>query len=326
LTLNGGIGWLRNKYGLSCDNLVSAEVVTADGALITASANENADLFWALRGGGGNFGVVTSFEFKLHPLGPMVAASFPMYAMEHARAVLQQWHEWVAATPDAVTSELVLWTMPAAPDLPPAVHGQAVIIAAGVYAGPPDEGAQVLQPLREFGTPLGEITGTMPFRVVQSAFDPFFPTTGEVLSYWKSLYTHTLSDEVIEIVTDRGTHRSSPETMIVVQHFGGAVRRVPPHATAFATREAPFIINFMGTWRHRCESKSHIAWVRDAWNRVFPYSTGTVYLNYLGQEERDADALVGATFGPNYDRLVAVKTRVDPTNLFRLNQNIKPTS
>jgi FAD/FMN-containing dehydrogenase len=326
LTLNGGIGWLRNKYGLSCDNLVSAEVVTADGALLTASASENPDLYWALRGGGGNFGIVTSFEFQLHPVGPLVAATFPMYPMACARDVLQQWREWVVTTPDEVTSEIVLWTMPAAPDLPPAVHDQAAIIAAGVYAGAPDKGAQVLQPLREFGTPLGEITGALPFRVVQKAFDPFFPKTGELLSYWKSLYTHQLSNEVIDLIVERSLHRSSRHTMIIVQHFGGAVQRVRPEATAFATRDATFVIGLLGTWHDRSESDQHIAWVRDAWNRLSPYSTGAVYLNYLGQEEQDADALIRSAFGLNYNRLVAVKTQYDPTNLFRLNQNVIPKS
>ena len=324
LTLNGGIGWLRNKYGLSCDNLVSAEVVTADGTLRTANATENADLFWALRGGGGNFGVVISFEFKLHPVGPLVAAAFPMYPLAQTRDILRQWRQWVVSTPDEVTSEIVLWTMPAAPDLPLAAHDQAVVIAAGVYAGRPEAGTQALQPLREFGKPLGEITGTMPFRSVQRAFDPFFPTTGEILSYWKSLYVPALSDEVIEIVAERGAHRSSRWTMLVIQHFGGAVRQVRPDATAFATREAPFIISFMGTWHDQRKTSQHIEWVREAWNRVAPHSTGAVYLNYLGQEEQGADALVRSAFGPNYNRLVEIKTKYDPTNLFRLNQNIKP--
>jgi FAD/FMN-containing dehydrogenase len=218
LTLNGGIGWLRNKYGLSCDNLVSADVVTAHGDLLTASATENPDLLWALRGGGGNFGIVTSFAFTLHPVGPMVAASFPMYPMARAPEVLKQWQDWVLSTPDEISSEVVLWTTPAVPELPSAVHDQDVVIPSGVYASAPDAGLQALQPIREFGQPLGEITGILPFRVVQKAFDGFFPNTGELLSYWKSLYVKTLSDAVIELIVDRSVNRSSRSTMVVVQH------------------------------------------------------------------------------------------------------------
>jgi FAD/FMN-containing dehydrogenase len=325
LTLNGGIGWLRNKYGLSCDNLVSADVVTAHGDLLTASATENPDLLWALRGGGGNFGIVTSFEFTLHPVGPLVAASFPMYPMACASEVLKQWRDWVVSTPDDISSEVVLWTMPAVPELPSAVHDQDVVIPSGVYAGPADEGLQALQPMRQFGQPVGEITGALPFRMVQKAFDGFFPNTGELLSYWKSIYVNTLSDAVIDIIVDRSANRSSRSTMVVVQHFGPVVRQVPPDATAFATREAPFIVSFMGTWRAPSESSTHIAWVRDAWERLSPHATGAVYLNYLGREEHEAESLVRAAFGPNYARLVEIKAKYDPTNAFRMNQNIRLT-
>ena len=325
LTLNGGIGWLRNKYGLSCDNLISADVVTAHGDLITASETENTDLLWALRGGGGNFGIVTSFVFTLHPVGPLVAASFPMYPMAQAPSVLRQWRDWVASTPDDITSEVVLWTMPAVADLPAAVHDQEVIVPSGVYAGEADEGLQALQPMRAFGEPLGEITGAMPFRMVQQAFDGFFPNTGELLSYWKSIYVNTLSNEVIDIVVDRSANRSCPSTMVVVQHFGRAVRDVPVEATAFATRAAPFIVSFMGTWRDPRENATHIAWVRDAWDRLAHHADGAVYLNYLGREEAGADKLVEAAFGANYARLVEVKAKYDPTNVFRMNHNISLT-
>ncbi|MGH9856012.1 MAG: FAD-binding oxidoreductase, partial [Blastocatellia bacterium] len=295
---------------------------TAEGAVLTANANENADLFWALRGGGGNFGVVTSFEFALHPVGPEVAVVFSMYPMAATRDVLKQWREWVASAPDEATSEVAAWTSPAAPSLPPAVHDQEVVIAAGVYAGDPEEGLRVLQPLREFGEPLGEIVGAIPYRSVQSAFDPFFPNTGEIISYWKSLYLDDLSDAAIEIMADRAERRSSRSTMVFVQHLGGAVRRVRPDQTAFAIRDAAFVMNFMGNWREASETPRHIAWVREAWDRLAPHSTGVVYLNYLGLEERDADTLARATFGSNYDRLVEIKAKYDPTNLFRLNNNI----
>ena len=323
LTLGGGIGWLRNKYGLSCDNLVSADIVTADGAVLTANADENADLFWALRGGGGAFGAVTSFEFMLHPVGPMVAAVFSMYPMAATRDVVKRWRDWVASAPEEATSEIAMWTAPAAQSLPFSVHDREVVIAAGVYAGDLQEGMRVLQPLREFGAPLGEIVGEIPYRIVQRAFDPFFPNTGAVISYWKSLYLGDLNDAAIEIMADSAENRSSPSTMVFVQHLGGAVRRLRPDETAFAVRDAPFVMNFMGNWRDARETPRHVAWVREAWKRLSPHSTGAVYMNYLGREERDADSLARATFGANYDRLVQIKAKYDPTNLFRLNHSIK---
>ena len=323
LTLGGGIGWLRNKYGLSCDNLVSADMVTADGAVLTANADENADLFWALRGGGGAFGAVTSFEFMLHPVGPMVAAMFSMYPMAATRDVVKRWRDWVASAPEEATSEIAMWTAPAAQSLPFSVHDREVVIAAGVYAGDLQEGMRVLQPLREFGAPLGEIAGEIPYRIVQRAFDPFFPNTGAVISYWKSLYLGDLNDAAIEIMADSAENRSSPSTMVFVQHLGGAVRRLRPDETAFAIRDAAFVMNFMGNWRDAHETPRHVAWVREAWKRLSPHSTGAVYMNYLGREERDADSLARATFGANYDRLVQIKAKYDPTNLFRLNHSIK---
>lgn len=325
LTLNGGIGWLRNKYGLSCDSLVSAEVVTADGAVLTANPSENGDLFWALRGGGGNFGVVTSFDFALHPVGPMVAVVFSFYPMTATRAVLRQWREWVASAPEEASTEIVTWTAPASAGLPASVHEQEVVIAAGVYAGDPQEGMRVLQPLREFGKPLGEIAGAIPYRAVQSAFDAILPNTGEVIAYWKSLYLHGLTDVAIDIIADRAENRGSRSTMIFVQHLGAAVRRVRPDETAFPTRNAAFVLNFMGDWREARETPRHVAWVREAWNLLAPHSTGAVYLNYLGHEEGDVGTLVRSAFGSNYDRLVEVKTKYDPANFFRLNQNIKPS-
>jgi FAD/FMN-containing dehydrogenase len=324
LTLNGGIGWLRNKYGLTCDSLISAEVVTANGDVLTANAEENADLFWGLRGGGGNFGIVTSFEFELHSVGPLVATVFSFYPIDAARDVLKRWREWVASAPDEASTEVVTWTAPAAASLPLGVHDQAVVIAAGVYAGDAQEGLQMLQPLRQFGRPLGEIAGAIPYRIVQSAFDASLPNTGEVLAYWKSLYLSDLTDAVIDVMADRAQNRSSRSTMVFVQHLGGAVRRVRPNDAAFPVRDAAYVMNFMGDWRDPRETPHHVAWVRDAWNRLAPLSTGAVYLNYVGQEEKDADALVRSAFGSNYDRLAQIKRKYDPTNLFRLNQNIKP--
>jgi FAD/FMN-containing dehydrogenase len=324
LTLNGGIGWLRNKHGLSCDNLLSADLVTASGDVLTASADEHPDLWWALRGGGGNFGVVTSFEFAVHPVGPMVAAGFFFYPLAAAREVFRRWREWVRSAPAGATTEVATWTAPVAPGLPPSVHGLEVAIVAGVYAGDPQEGLSVLQPLGGFGKPLAAMAAAMPYQHVQRSFDAVLPNTGEVIGYWKSLYLEDLTDAAIEIVCDCAEHRSSPSTMVFVQHMGEGVTRVQPEATAFGARGAPFIVNFMGDWRDRQETPRHVAWVRDGWARLAPTSTGAVYPNYLGQEEHDADRLVRSAFGSNYERLVEIKTRYDPVNVFRLNQNIEP--
>jgi FAD/FMN-containing dehydrogenase len=324
LALNGGVGWLRNKCGLTCDNMVSAELVTASSEVVRASASENSDLFWALRGGGGNFGVVTSFEFALHALGPLVAVVFSMYPIATTREVLKKWREWISFAPDEASTEILTWTAPATQSLPASVHNREIAIAAGVYAGDSEKGLQVLQPLREFGTPIGEIVAAIPYVALQTAFDANLPNTGEVIAYWKSLYLEHLTDEAIDIIADAAENRSSPSTMVFVQHLGGAIRRVRSTDMAFGTRNAAFVVGLTGDWRDNRESPRHIAWVRETWNRLAPHSTGAVYLNYLGREERDANALVRAAFGPNYNRLVETKTRYDPANLFRLNQNIPP--
>ena len=321
LTLNGGIGWLRNKYGLSCDNVLSAEVVVADGSVVVAAADRNEDLFWALRGGGGNFGVVTSFQFALHPVGPEVATVISFYEGRH---ILKAWRQFVKDAPDEASTEVITWTAPTAPGVPPSVHGREVVIAAGVFSGDPLEGMRALQPLRQFGAPLGEIAGPIPYSTLQSAFDLSLPNTGEVVAYWKSLYLSDLSDAAIEIMADRAERRSSPSTLVFVQHLGRAVRRGPATATPISTREANFVLNLMGDWRDRSETPKHVAWVRDAWDRLAPHSTGAVYLNYLGCEDGKTDTLIRSAFGSNYDRLARVKRKYDPMNLFRLNQNIQP--
>ncbi|MEX0786430.1 MAG: FAD-binding oxidoreductase, partial [Dehalococcoidia bacterium] len=324
LTLSGGIGWVRDKCGLSCDNLIAAEVVTANGELVEASEKKNKDLLWALRGGGGNFGIVTSFEFKLHPVGPIVAAAFPMYPIEKAPKILRQWRDFLEGKPDEITSAAVMWTMPVAEGLPPGAQGKAVVITGGVYAGDPNEGEKALQPLREFAEPLGEISGQLPYRAVQAAFDPFFPNTGAVHSYWKSVYANELSDELIDILADLGNNRSSSYSLINVPYFGGAVKRVKPTDTAFWTREPSYMLSLDGNWTDPSEREQHVAWVRQAWDRLQPHSTGAVYLNFMGEETQDPDAVVRAAFGDNYARLVELKTKYDPDNLFRMNQNIKP--
>ncbi len=322
LTLNGGIGWLRNRHGLSCDNLLGVEMVTAKGDIVAASSGRNADLFWALRGGGGNFGVVTAFEFALHPVGPQVAAAFPMYPLADAREILARWRAWVHDTPRDLTSEVVLWTVPDSVNFPAGVRNHAVVIPGAIYSGSAEQGAALLEPLQGFGSALGGVSGVLPYCDVQRAFDASFPPRGELCGYWKSLYAYALGDELLDALTDLAMHRSSPRTMIVVQHMGAAVSEVPVSATAFSMRSAPFLINIMGTWHNRSESARHISWVRDAWRRLAAHATTTVYLNYLGEEIADSDALIRIALGANYQRLVAVKTKYDPENRFRCNHNV----
>jgi hypothetical protein len=313
LTLGGGIGWLRNAYGLSCDNLRRVEIVTAEGDAVSASVEQNADLFWALRGGGGNFGVVTSFEFALHPVGPAVAALFPIYPLQDARAVLEQWRDWALDSPRQVSSEVVLWTAPESDAFPQAARNQPVVIASAVHAGAPDRGLAVLDPMRRFGKQIGIIGGTLPYCGVQTAFDTSFPNTGELCSYWKSLYVHQLTDALLDLLAQAAHRRTSPASMIVVQHIGGAVHDVPANGSAFAARNAPFLINLMGTWRDPQESARHIAWVKDTWQELAALGTSSVYLNYMGEELSEGDALVRGAHGANYERLARVKASTIPT-------------
>jgi FAD/FMN-containing dehydrogenase len=322
LTLNGGLGHVRNKFGLSCDNLVSADVVTGNGELLTASATENADLFWALRGGGGNFGVVVSFEFKTHPLGPVVAVALAMYPLQDSPTILRRWRDWVLVSPSAVSSLATTMTIPAIPQMPSSVHDKDVLIVAGVYTGDVDEGERLMRPLREFGAVVADMSGPMPYRVLQTAFDPFFPK-GVVSSYWKAINLGELSDAAIDIVADASLHRTSPRSGIAVIHFGPVITSVPTGDTAFAGRDARFVVSLDANWYDKERVEDHKAWSRSSWDRLRPYSTGGVYLNYLGDARNEA--LIRAAFGANYDRLAEVKGKYDPANRFRLNQNIRPS-
>ncbi len=324
LTLSGGIGWLRNAYGLSCDNVQRVELVTAAGEVLSASATRNADLFWALRGGGGNFGVVTSFEFALHGVGPDVAALFPVFPLKNGRAVLQAWREWALATPREISSEVVLWTAPESAAFPTGAHNRPVVIPGAVYAGNAVRGAALLDPMCEFAEPIGVIGGALPYCGVQAAFDASFPNTGELCSYWKSLYLHELTDAALDVLVNATHHRTSPATMVVVQHIGGAVHDVAASESAFAARSAPFLINLMGTWRDPDDSARHIAWVKNTWCDLSALGTATPYLNYMSEELADADALIRKAHGANYERLASIKSKYDPDNVWRLNQNITP--
>lgn len=322
LTLSGGYSWQRRKHGMSIDNLLSADVVTADGELLHASEDENQDLFWAIRGGGGSFGVVTSFEYRLHELGPEVMFLACMYPLRQIRNVMGAWRDFIDGASDETTVDCIVWGIPAHPAFPENVHGQAVVVLAGMYAGPAEEGKRVLQPLRELGTPVLDLSGIMPYTDAQQAFDPFFPS-GELLHYWKSLYLNSMSDEVIEAVATWGRERPESRILFSIRHLEGAIRRVPADATAFGDRSAPFLLSIDATWEEAEDSEENIAWSRRCWSDMQRFSPGGTYFNFPGFLEEGED-LLRASYGENYDRLVEIKTKYDPDNLFRLNQNIAP--
>jgi FAD/FMN-containing dehydrogenase len=323
LTLGGGYGWVRRKYGLACDNLVSAQVVGADGEIRTASAEENPDLFWALRGGGGNFGIVSSFTFRLNPLGPIVAFAGVFYPVEDAAAVLRAYREYFVDAPDEVTSEADAITLPADPNLPEPIHDRACLLVGAVYAGDADVGMRVLQPLRELATPLVDISQPMSFRAVQSAFDPFF-ARGQLQAYWKSLYLPELADEALEVIVEKAQGRPSPLTLVNVSVMGGAIARVGAEDTAFGERSAPYLVAIMGNWSDPADNTDHIAWVREAWQELAKFGTGATYLNFGGRADEGMDAGVADAFGDKLRRLAEVKATYDPANFFRRNNNILP--
>ncbi|GAA3228462.1 FAD-binding oxidoreductase [Dactylosporangium siamense] len=324
LTLGGGLGWLHRKYGLTCDNLAAVEVVTADGTLLRASETEHEELFWALRGGGGNFGVVTAFEFHAHPIGPIVMYGAAMYAASDAEEILPAWRDWTAGLPDEVTSRAMFWSMPATPLLPQEVQNRDVFITAAVYAGPPEDATTILRPISEFGTPLADLSGPRPFRDVQRLLDWMFPK-GQLRSYWKSVNVRELGDDVLEVLLRRGLGRPHPSTLVHVPQLGGAVQRVGTHDTAFGDRSAEYIVSIDGNWTDAADTEANTRWVRDAFNEVnaLPSASGT-YLNFSSDLDLDS-AGRQAAFGGNLDRLARIKQDFDPDNRFRLNNNIRPT-
>ncbi|KJK21991.1 FAD-linked oxidase [Burkholderiaceae bacterium 16] len=319
LTLGGGFGWISRKYGLSVDNLVGVQVVTADGKLVRASASEHPDLFWAIRGGGGNFGVVTLFEFALHPVGPEVFGGLIVYPLSQAATVLQALRDRFAGMPDELTVWAVMRLAPPLPFLPPETHGKPIVALAICYIGPVADGPQLVEPLRKLGTPYGEHVGPMPFTAWQQAFDPLL--TPGARNYWKSHNFAGLDDGLITLLTDYINKLPSPYTEIFIGSMGGQTNRVAVDATAYPSRDANFVMNVHGRWTDPADDDACVAWSREVFQAAAPYAQGSVYVNFLTQEEGDR---VGAAYGPNYARLADVKRRYDPDNLFRHNQNIKP--
>jgi FAD/FMN-containing dehydrogenase len=323
LTLGGGYGWLRRKYGLSSDSLKAAELVTADGSVITASADENPDLFWAIRGGGGNFGIVTTFTFELHEVGPEVAFAATFYPLEDAAEVMRGWRSYVEGAPDEVTSVCVSITFPANPELPEAVHDRPVLIVGGVFVGDVDAGLAEMQPLRELGTALFDMSGPTPYVGVQTGFDPLFPRD-TLRAYWKSQYLDELSDEAIDTIAAKAQDRPAPLTLVNTFAMGGAIARVGEEDTAFATRTSPYMVSIDGMWTEPGDDDANVAWVRSTWKAVQEFGTGEVYLNFTGLADEDATAGVDSALGRNLARLAEIKAKYDPDNFFRINNNVIP--
>ena len=324
-TLCGGLGWLRRKHGMACDALTSVDIVTADGKFLTASKSENADLFWAVRGGGGNFGVVTSFEYELYPVGPVVTLAAPFYRLgDDAADIMGRWNDFMATAPEEVSSNCMFWSIPQHPAFPEELHGTAFVLPVAVHTGALEEGEALLQPLRELGEPILDLSGQIPYyNGVQAAFDPLF-AKGERLNYWKSLYLDRIDAAGIARIVARAKDRPNPWSLIAFWHLGGAMNRVDPAETALGVRDASYLYSLDTSWTDHADDERAIAWTRDAWAEMQDYSNGATYLNFPGQGE-EGETLLRASYGSdNYDRLVEIKSRYDPTNLFRMNQNIPP--
>ncbi len=322
LTLSGGIGWLRGSHGLSCDNVIATDIVTAEGKLIHACATENADLFWALRGGGGNFGVVVSFTFKIHPIEPTLMFCAPAYPEERANEIIPLWRDFMKSAPDKLSGLVEFSTIPEDPAYPEPTWGKRVLALAHVYDGPADEGERVVEPLRHFGEPLLDFSGKLSYRAIQSAYDALFPK-GRDRCYWKSTYIKGLDDRVIKDFTSCLKQRPSEKTISSIWQFGGAMQCVDAAATAFGDRSMPYMLSFDAVWSSPADDGANMTWARKSWDTMQRHSTGRMYLNFPGHGE--GENLVRDAFGAEaYLRLQNVKYKYDPENIFHLNQNILP--
>jgi FAD/FMN-containing dehydrogenase len=314
LTLGGGFGWLMRKHGLVCDNLLSVDVVTAAGRLIAASATENADLFWGLRGGGGNFGVVTSFEYRLHEVGPTLLAGPIFHPIAAAPGLLRYYRDFAPTAPDSLSCVAALLTSPDGAPL-------AALIPA--YVGSLAEGEVAVRSLREFGSPIADLVGPMSYRAVQTLFDPAYPAGRR--HYWKSGFLRSLDDAAIDVLVDHFARVPSPYSAVEIEQHGGAVSRAAPDATAFSHRSALYNLIIVSQWDDSAQDQANIAWARELWAAMQPFQIDAVYVNYLDDARDEGEARVRAAYGAaRYDRLVTLKRKYDPTNLFRVNHNINP--
>jgi FAD/FMN-containing dehydrogenase len=321
LTLGGGFGWLTRKYGFAADNLISVEVVMANGEVVRASEEENDDLFWGIRGGGGNFGIVTSFEFKLHPVDPTVLAGLLLYSMEDAHEAVRSYRDFVADAPDELGSAIVLRLAPAKPFVPEKLHGKPVCAILVCYSGDIEEGERILQPLRDHGEPLADQIGPKSYVDFQAMFDQGQPEGNYY--YSKSEYLAELSDEAIDTALAHGATISSPLTRATIMQLGGATSRVDEMAMAATQTDAAYVLAITTGWTDPTENERKVEWTRDFWRAMSAFSTGGTYVNFLSEGE--GQERVRAAYGPEkHERLVALKNKYDPDNLFRMNQNIKP--
>jgi len=317
LTLGGGMGWLSRVFGLTVDNLRAADIVLATGEQVTADAETHPDLFWAIRGGGGNFGVVTAFEFALHPVGPEVLFGPIVYRYEDAPDVLRHYREFAAAAP----GECCVWVdsliAPPLPFLPEAVHGTRILSVVPFYAGDLAQGEEVLRPLREFGTPIADTVSAVPYTQAQTLFDAAYPAGAR--NYWKSHNLEELSDGAIDTIVDYAHRFPTPLCDILIHQVGGVVSEVAPDATAYPHRAAQFVITPGGRWHDPTQDDDCIAWVRAWHDAMAPHASGGAYVNFIPEEGGAVDA-----YGPNQGRLAKIKKRYDPENFFRMNQNVLP--
>jgi len=320
LTLGGGFGWLSRKHGMTIDNLISVDIVTADGQLRHATERENEDLFWAVRGGGGNFGVVTSFQYRLHPVGPEILMGLIVHPFSHARQVLEGYRKAAPQSPPELTTWVVLRKAPPLPFLAPEVHGKEVVILALCYVGDLEAGKKAVAPIQALGKPHAEVIGPSPFAGWQTAFDPLL-TPGS-RNYWKSHNFIELSDGLIQTMLDYLQRLPTAECEIFIAQLGGAIGKVPAHATAFPHRDVAYGMNVHTRWSEASQDSACITWAREFYEESAKFATGGVYVNFMPEDE--AQRVQKGAYGPNYERLVKIKQKYDPTNLFRVNQNIKP--
>lgn len=319
LTLGGGVGHLTRKYGLSSDNLISVDIVTADGGFLIASEDENADLFWAVRGGGGNFGVVTSFQFKLHPVSEVFGGPV-FYPIDRAGDVMRFYRDFIAEAPPELGAIFGFRIGPPVPSFPKKFHGVTMCVIISCYSGPMEKAAEVVKPIREFGSPVLDLMNAMPFPVLQSASDSLVPAG--LQQYWKADFVNELNDGLIEAHTKYGPQIPNFQSVVNIFPIDGAVHRVGNNETAFSYRDANFVHNIVAMNSDPADTPNNVSWVKSYWNALHPYSAGGAYVNFLMDEGQDR---VKATYRGNYERLVKIKNKYDPTNLFHINQNIKPT-
>jgi hypothetical protein len=321
LALSGGVSHQRRRDGMTIDNLVSAQVVLADGRRVRASADEHPDLYWALRGGGGNFGVVTDFELRLHELGPDLSVLNIAYPLEDARRVLTAWRDAVADAPDELTTAGFVWALPVVDELPEELRGRPHVGLVGIWAGDPEEGERAIAPLRTLAKPLLDMSGRMEYLDLQRSLDPFFPKGRRY--YWKAHYLDGLTDAAIETTAEWSGRRPSNDTLVIVRHCGGAISRVGAEETAFGDRSSEWMLSIDSTWHDPADDETNIGYTREFWDATVPCSNGQTYFNFPGLLE-EGEAAVRSSYGANHARLTQIKAKYDPENRFRLNQNISP--